>query len=413
MTEKAIKNISLLTDWYQYMLLKKTSLEIKTITGTLPLTVTSKGGNAVDWTIYGNNNIGKNLFGITAASTTISGVTFTVNKTAGTITVNGTADSSVYLNLPINVPSDDYYYSGCALGGSPSTYDLYAWDNTISGRPKKWDGETNVDSDYGGTSQEIKVDSEHSMQLTIRIRSGYTCNNLIFKPMLRLADTSPEFEPYQIGVGEQTKNLLEITATSDKAELNGIKFTVDKENGIVIANGQATAPRTFNVGTITNSTSETIDYYLSGGADGGSEASYFLIGMGSNGRLKKWDGTRDMSGSTSLENAQQMQIPAGATGTMRIYIRNGTVCENLVFKPMVRLSNTTPEFIPYGYEIPLAISQTGQTDKSYDIFVGSAPLVEGETVSKTSTGTNIELFEGSNTVDTTLTNKPEMTIKYK
>lgn len=240
-------------------------LTCKSITGTLPLTLTANAGKLFNWEIYGNaDGVGvrtKNLFEITTTSTTISGVTFTVDKTAGTITANGTAVTTVYLNLIINVLSGDYYYSGCALGGSASTYDLYAWDKTINGRPKKWDGETNVDGDYGGTSQEIKVDSEHSMQLTIRIRSGYICNNLVFKPMIRPADT-------------------------------------------------------------------------------------------------------------------------------------------------------TPEFIPYGYQVPITVSQTGQTYKNYVIYIGDSQLTDGETITKSSTGVDIELFEGENTVSTTLTNKPIMEIKY-
>jgi hypothetical protein len=49
----------------------------------------------------------------------------------------------------------------------------------------------------------------------------------------------------------------------------------------------------------------------------------------------------------------------------------------------------------------------------YDIYIGDSPLTEGETVSKTSTGVDIELFGGENTVSTTLYNKPAMEIKYK
>jgi hypothetical protein len=66
-----------------------------------------------------------------------------------------------------------------------------------------------------------------------------------------------------------------------------------------------------------------------------------------------------------------------------------------------------------GYYVPLTISQQGQPDKTYDIYIGDTPLTEGETVSKTSTGQDIELFEGENTVSTTLYNKPTMEIKYK
>lgn len=90
---------------------------------------------------------------------------------------------------------------------------------------------------------------------------------------------------------------------------------------------------------------------------------------------------------------------------------------------IVKGSTAPDHYIPYqqgvgeqrvdGYYVPLTISQAGQTDKSVDIYIGDSPLTEGETVSKTSTGQNIELFEGENTVSTTLYNKPEMEIKYK
>lgn len=210
------------------------------------------------------------------------------------------------------------------------------------------------------------------------------------------------------GVGERTKNLLEITATSEEMALNGIKFTVDKENGIIIANGQATTLRIFDVGTITNETSKPIDYYLSGGADGGAESTYFLIGTNVNVRLKKWNGTSDMNGSISLTNDQQMQIPAGVTGTMRIYIRKGTVCENLVFKPMVRLPHTSADFIPYGYEIPVTCGGT-----TTDIFIGDSPLGADDTITRTITGVDIPTVNGSNTLTVdTYVQPSEMTITY-
>jgi hypothetical protein len=80
---------------------------------------------------------------------------------------------------------------------------------------------------------------------------------------------------------------------------------------------------------------------------------------------------------------------------------------------LVKGSTAPTTYIPYGYQIPHTVSQTGQTDKTVDIFIGDSPLTEGETVSKQSTGVDIELFEGENTVSTTLYNKPTMTITYK
>lgn len=94
------------------------------------------------------------------------------------------------------------------------------------------------------------------------------------------------------------------------------------------------------------------------------------------------------------------------------------------YQVMLVKGSTAPDhYIPYqqgvgeqrvdGYYVPLTISQQGQPDKTVDIYIGDSPLTEGETVSKTSTGVDIELFEGENMVSTTLYNKPTMEIKYK
>ena len=92
----------------------------------------------------------------------------------------------------------------------------------------------------------------------------------------------------------------------------------------------------------------------------------------------------------------------------------GFTYNNTIVKFAIVEGSTAPDhYIHYGYQIPITISQAGQTDKNYDIYIGDSPLTEGETVSKTSTGVDIELFEGENTVSTTLYNKPDMEIKYK
>ena len=90
---------------------------------------------------------------------------------------------------------------------------------------------------------------------------------------------------------------------------------------------------------------------------------------------------------------------------------------------IVKGSTAPDHYIPYqqgvgeqrvdGYYVPLTISQQGQPDKTYDIYIGDTPLTEGETVSKTSTGQDIELFGGENTISTSLYNKPNTSVTYK
>lgn len=75
-------------------------------------------------------------------------------------------------------------------------------------------------------------------------------------------------------------------------------------------------------------------------------------------------------------------------------------------------TETVGEVTIKGYRIPLQIKQ-GATTKTIDLYIGSTPLTEGQSVSKTSTGTDIVLYQGENTISTTLGNKPEMRVKYE
>lgn len=138
----------------------------------------------------------KNLLKITATSQTIKGVTFTVNDD-GTVSVDGTnnASSSAVFYLDI-LPADTApNYNGCRLtgcpqGGSASTYRLGVQLNSGS--------YTNYASDTGGGSTIRNVPSSEC-RVTIIVYAGVTVSNLIFKPMICIAEDyaiSPEFAPY-------------------------------------------------------------------------------------------------------------------------------------------------------------------------------------------------------------------------
>lgn len=122
--------------------------------------------------------------------------------------------------------------------------------------------------------------------------------------------------------------------------------------------------------------------------------------------------------STSFTIAEETEV------YLSFYIYNATISTATQLAVTLISGSTAPDhYIPYqqgvgeqrvdGYYVPLTISQQGQPDKTVDIYIGDSPLTEGETVSKTSTGVDIELFKGENTVSTTLYNKPTMEIKYK
>lgn len=150
----------------------------------------------------------KNLLKITKNSDSVNGVDFTVDKVAGTITANGTASGQAQFSIRLNnIPSGNYYFSGCADNGSSEKYDVYAYDITTNKRMKQWDGSTASLSDYGGTSQEIKVISTNTQQITIRIHSGVTVSNAVFRLMLRDGSISDDtFEPYVTPTDEKKQD---------------------------------------------------------------------------------------------------------------------------------------------------------------------------------------------------------------
>ena len=213
------------------------------------------------------------------------------------------------------------------------------------------------------------------------------------------------------GVGERTKNLFQITENG--GTVNGVTYITDIDEGTATFLGTCTATNSIcPIGYVTFS--EDTYAYLSGGADGGANDIWYLYAydLTAGARPKKWDGTNTSVSVFDSQISQEVLCPAGHNIRIAVLVRGDVTVNNIVFKPMLRAADTTPEFIPYGYQVPITVSQD-ETDKNYDIFIGDAPLTEGETVNKTSTGIDIELFEGENTVSTTLTNKPEMTIRYK
>ena len=163
----------------------------------------------------------KNLLKIEADSQTINGVTFTVDKTAGTITANGTATQDArYSAIRFYLPAGNYYFLGCPNGGSASTWDVYMLDYVTGERCKMWNGITDSSSDYDGTKKECKIVAEHLCGITLRIRRGQTVNNLVFKPMVwdgSIADDT--FEPYVTPTDEKKQDkpvvLWEAASTSE------------------------------------------------------------------------------------------------------------------------------------------------------------------------------------------------------
>ena len=123
------------------------------------------------------------------SSTVKNGVTFTVNSD-GSVTANGTASDSIMYNInnPFTLETGKTYkWTGCPRGGTRSTATnptyktllaVYYSDNTNTIVNDYGDGVKFTVSDKIITRWEVRID----------IFNGYTCNNVVFKPMITTAD---------------------------------------------------------------------------------------------------------------------------------------------------------------------------------------------------------------------------------
>ena len=139
-------------------------------------------------------------------SKTNNGITFTVNSD-GTVTANGTATAAATYNCIIRLPSGihkkfpngRYHASGCPSGGLGNTYRMF-FNHTVNGAISDY----LEDRGNGGTftvNGDDFYDDGALIGVQIYISSGYTANNLVFKPMITLADVEDSdyehYEPYQ------------------------------------------------------------------------------------------------------------------------------------------------------------------------------------------------------------------------
>lgn len=156
---------------------------------------------------------------------TVNGVTFTVNDD-GTVTANGTASGGNAIFYPtyntgneeFHLPSGTYKYSG-----APTTDGVSMLCYT---RERVGGGSIAAHTD-NGSGVTINVAEGNILNTFICVvNDGVTVDNVVFKPMVRLAsDTDAEYAP---AVGSITNVSLEQTVYGAQAEIIGGGLTLTK-----------------------------------------------------------------------------------------------------------------------------------------------------------------------------------------
>ena len=313
-----------------------------------------------------------NLLKNVAETTTVNGVTFTVNEDK-TVTVNGTAtdNATLYIGKIYFTDGTIYHLNGAPESSTKSNYcyryrrnDESIWSDAVA-----------------CTIQDL---SEQTFEVMIVVKSGQTAENIVFKPMVCYSNVAgSEYKPYtddlqtqinniwqnqydqddQIAtavlnsgealidikeirdilavvksdtavtkatVGMERKNLLKNTASA--VTKNGITFTVNAD-GSVTAGGTATANTTFDIGKIILEAGT--EYILNGCPEGGSDTSYYLYGL----YTLNWAGT----GGKDTGEGYEFAAPWNGEVVFRIYIASGATVSGLTFYPMLRYAAITDD----------------------------------------------------------------------
>ncbi len=312
----------------------------------------------VDW--ESNGKLGaKNVCPVCVGTTTLNGVTFTVNSD-GTISATGTATEFTAFDIATTdmgyvIEDGDYVLSDGLDVHSNNQYSTI----TIV------DQNDVVHYDYANTKDadndvfSIENSNIKKLYVAICIGDGHTVSNLVFKPMIRLTTDSNEiYQPYAMTNKELTKqvapiddmnnilgakNLLPNNATTQV--LNGITFTVNAD-GSIGANGTASENTWLWLVSYAQGGFylPTGNYSISGSASEASDAYnwsvYVTIAGESTNLATDWGHNVD---GVEFENTSASNQLISA-----IWIKSGAVLNNLLFKPMLRPASIKDEsYVPY------------------------------------------------------------------
>lgn len=294
-----------------------------------------------------------------------NGVTFTINSD-GTITANGTASATVnaFVFLRISgttVKIDDlcdgnHMLFGAPSGASSSTYRMYVYSSGYT------------QSEYGSGLLLPSRGSASNIEVACFVSKGTHVDNIVFRPMIALktlTDISTVSVPYRPSWDQmyqtntvQNAALAELINTGHKNLMllsgsdvtgYGIQCTFDYASGTITLDGvnqDKKCTGSFNIQCADSRTLGLVPGKVYNFSCGGYECSNDTIGL-----------YVYTSGATPLSQFDCYTNNIAAWNTdweqasgFRLFIRSGTVVDNVVLKPMICAQayyEISDKFVPY------------------------------------------------------------------
>lgn len=308
---------------------------------------------------------GKNKLQVTASSTTINGVTFTVNSD-GSVFVAGGQTASANANLYVAGDSvmsfGDDILTGCPANGSNTTYRMEFRDVTDSASVYDYGTGTKIDASTNG----------HTCRVVVAIRNGYTTptDGLTFYPMIRADGTSATWEPYAnecpitgwtgVNLSQSNQNLLSTPYFSSSGTINNVQFTVNADYSVSIS-GVASSPAVFILKD---------SMYLPAG-------TYYTPGPGVAGaQIVLRSGNYSGSGVYWFNNAKVFTIAKGQYFGVVLRVEAGNAAVGTSY-PLIAWSSSEVSYVPGALTVtPISWQSEAGTIYGGSIDIGSGDLTE-------------------------------------
>lgn len=301
----------------------------------------------------------------------LNGITYTVNETDGTITVNGTATKESDFRL-IN-PYEPSGRKTLELGQTYTFSDGINQPNSIGYQAPiyfqfvrvdttKSDFNYGISTNYGNMTWTASDANLLQYGIRIVVRDGVTVDNVVMKPMLEIGAIAHSYEPTTESnvnlketikglVTPQGKNLISYPYTTKEGTGNGITWTVN-DDGTITADGTATNNSFFN---LTN-------YIV--GKWGTLHAGTYTIMDGVNLPIGGLTLQVESTTGTQYKN-KTFTIEQDVVYKIFIYIPKGTVADNITFKPMLEIGSIAHMYEPTTESnVSLKVAVDGKADKS-------------------------------------------------
>ena len=343
-------------------------------------------------------------------SYTLNGLTFTVNAdhsvtVSGTATANTTYEFHTRLSdvRGLTLPNGRYIVNGCPSTGSMTTYRINC-NRTSGGQSVVYGSDTGSGLTVELNGDDYSADSVR-IGLYIYVNSGVTLDNVVFKPMIRLAeDTDSTYQPYaetnyQLTQDKMSyadngilgaKNLLPNNKTT--ATVSGITYTSQSDGSFIVTGATTTSP---SYSDVMSSFTLPAGTYIFSSPNTGITSDIELV-------------LDDITSGTAvrvstLYDSTAVTFTLGSTRTLHCYMwinSNITLPSGGVhFYPMIRLaSDTDSTYQPYAMtnkeltqpevKVLTLDSRYASAGVVYYVKVGRVVIVSLETVVLTSSATN-------------------------